>query len=437
MPQPVSQRIVVPFDGHVIGQGVNSETAERVGMGLNAGQVGEDSAADGQTATFSFQMITSQQSLESALNISAEIEARYMLFSGGGKFDFAQKNAVNSSSTYIAASCIVGNALRFGRNFVPTDNAQRLLNAGDTDGFKRAFGDRFCEALHTGGEFHAVVRVTSSNTKHQSDISASLHAEMNGLVAGGSFKAAFDLAKSDTESHTEVDIDVFQLGGQGDQIQMPGSDADKIRDIMNHFAASVHAHAVAFEAELVTYDTLALPGPSAEEQEDKRKVLEDCQARKQKYWSAISELQFLQTEDAGLIFADLPAAADHVRLENEFRRVLGALMTFARSVSVGATPPVPFVPQNEPVLPHFQRRATTSFAVWWARRTDASLLADEKTLVHKIGIATQPLLGAPLDTAPADAVQRAAALLEKLDLSFAGVEFSSTPQLHSIADLPK
>ena len=50
MPQPVSQRIVVPFDGHVIGQGVNSETAERVGMGLNAGQVGEDTAADGQTA---------------------------------------------------------------------------------------------------------------------------------------------------------------------------------------------------------------------------------------------------------------------------------------------------------------------------------------------------------------------------------------------------
>ena len=30
MPSPAPQRIVVPFAGHVIGQGFNSETGERV-----------------------------------------------------------------------------------------------------------------------------------------------------------------------------------------------------------------------------------------------------------------------------------------------------------------------------------------------------------------------------------------------------------------------
>jgi hypothetical protein len=434
---PVRQRIQAPFDGHVIGQGFNSETGERVGTGLTIGQIGEDQVADGQITTIRFHMVTSQQSMESSLNISAEIEARYMLFSGGAKFSFAEKNAVNSSSTYIVGSCVVMNATRFGRNFAPTTDAGRLIQTGDTEGFKRAFGDRFCEALRTGGELYTVIRITSSNTSHQSNIAASLHAELNALPAAGSFKAAFDTAKSDASSHTEVDIQVFQMGGQGDQVQLPGADADKIREQMNRFAASVHQHAVSYEAELVTYDTLALAMPSADELEDRRMVLEDCQARKQKYWSAISELDFLQTNDAGLIFADLPPRADLLALQSEFRRVLNALMAHARGVSVGAIPPALFVPEREPVLPHFSRRNTTTFAVWWARRNDPELLADERTLVRKIGVASSNLLSTPLTDAPPSAVQNAASLIEELDLSFIGEPFDVGEPFHSVAALPR
>jgi hypothetical protein len=433
----VRQRIRVPFDGHLIGQGFNSDTGERVGTGLAVGEVGEDSAADGQTASIRFHMVTSQQSMESSLNIGAEIEARYLLFSGGAKFSFAEKNAVNTSSTYVVGSCVVMNATRVGRNFVPTENAARLIAAGNTEALKRAFGDRFCQALRTGGEFYTVVRITSSNTSHQSNIAASLHGELNGLVAGGSFKASFNTAKSDTRSHTEVDIQVFQMGGQGSQIQLPGADADKIREQMNRFAASVHEHAVAYEAELVTYDTLALAMPSAEELEDRRRVLEDCQARKQKYWSAISQLDYLQTNDAQLIFADLPSQANLLALQSEFRRVLNALMTHARAVSAGTVPPTLFVPEREPVLPQFPRRNTTTFAVWWARRDDPELLADERTLVKKIGIAARPLLSTPLADAPAIAVQNAAALIEKLDLSFDGPTFDVGAPLHSVAALSR
>ena len=50
--------------------------------------------------------------------------------------------------------------------------AQRLIGAGDIDGFKQAFGDRYPQALPTGGEFHGVVRVTSSRTEHQQRIAA-------------------------------------------------------------------------------------------------------------------------------------------------------------------------------------------------------------------------------------------------------------------------
>jgi hypothetical protein len=427
----VQQRIIVPFEGHIIGQGVNSDTCERVGTGLKAGSEGEDQQADGQNATFKFQVITDQQSLESALNISADVEARYALLSGGAKFGFAEKNAVNSSSTYVLASCVCYNSLRSGRDFTPTDNAAALLKTGDQNAFKTAFGDRFCEALHTGGEFQALVRVTSSNTAHQSDISASLHGELNGLAASGSFKAAFDLAQKDTAAHTEVDIEIFQVGGQGAQIKMPGADADKIRDIMNGFASVAHDHPQAFEAELVTYDTLALPGPSAMEQEDRRKVLEDCQTRKQKYWSAISQLDFLQTDDAQKIFADLPGNSALENLENEFRRVLGDLMTYARGVSAGTIPANPFVPVNEPVLPVYTRVASTLFSQWWLKRNDADLLVDEQTLIHRIGQAAARLLVVPVETATPDAMQKAVNQLDTVDLSYI-----SGTRLGSVAELP-
>ncbi len=432
----IRQRIRVPFDDHVIGQGFNSDTGERVGIGLSSPAPGEDQAADGQTATMRFVMVTSQQSLESSLNISAELEARYMLFSGGAKFSFAKNSAANFSSTYIVGSCVVMNATRFGREFTPTANAQRLLTAGDMDGFKSSFGDRYCQSLRTGGEFYAVVRITSSNTSHQSKIGASLHAELNGLVAAGSFKASFDAANRDASSHTEVNIEVFQMGGQGDQVRLPGGDADKIREHMSTFAASVHQHPVAFEADLLTYDTLALPVPSILELEDKRRVLEDCQVRKQKYWSALSQIDYLLTDEANLIFSDIPSAADLAGLQNEFRRVLNALMTHARAVSSGTIPPTLFVPAREPILPHITRRNTTTFAVWWARRHDADLIADERTLVTKVGMSARKLLATPLNDATAAAVQSAAALIDDLDLGFMGAAFGDFP-LHSMASLPK
>ena len=52
--QPARQRIIVPFDGHVIGEGFNSDLAERVGTAIAAAQTGEDTFADGQDASFRF-----------------------------------------------------------------------------------------------------------------------------------------------------------------------------------------------------------------------------------------------------------------------------------------------------------------------------------------------------------------------------------------------
>jgi hypothetical protein len=429
----VRQRITVSFDGHVIGEGFNSKTVERVGTGLNPATVGEDSVAPGQSADFKFQMLTSQDSLEKALNVGAQVDARYGLFSGGAKFSFAENSAINTMSTYILASCVVTNARRFGSGFTPTPEAQPLIDAGDRAGFMTAFGDRFTQALHTGGEFHAIVRVTSSDTRHQQQISASLHGELNGLVSAVSFQAALSVAEQDAHSTTEVDIQIHQTGGVGAEISIPGTDADKIRQHMDTFAAAAHAHAAAFAAELVTYDTLALPFPSEEEEEERRQVLEDCLVRRQQYWSAISDLTFAQTKDAGLILENLPPREQLLALQNEFRRVLNDLMAHARRVADGTIPPAVFVATNEPLLPIFRRRTAGSFASWWKRfqDNDATLLQDERILIAAIASQAASSLTVPIEQAQPEAVERAANLIESLDLAT-----PEPPHLTSMANLP-
>ena len=432
--QQAPQRIVVPFNGHVIGEGFNSDAVERVGVALDVERVGEDSQAPGQSAVFKFDMVTSQASFEKALNIGAELEARYALFSGGGTFGFAESSAVNTTSTYVVASCVVLNALRFGSHFTPNETAQRLIREGDVAGFKRAFGDRYTQALRTGGEFHALVRVTSSNSEHQRNVSASLHGEFNGLVAGGSFKASLQTATADKSSHTEVNVQIYQTAGVGPEITMPGADAIKILDHMNGFAQFAHRNAAAYKAELLSYDTLALPFPSPMELEDRRQVLADCLARRQGYLSVISDLTYAQGPDADLIFADLPSPQKLVDLQNAFRRILGELMDHSRGVATGTIAPVPFVAEDEPPRPHFKRRNASNFAIWWAKRKEPDLLQDELFLITRIADRIRGTITVDIENASPEVMERAADTITELDLSFSETE--TFPHLRSIAALP-
>ena len=168
-------------------------------------------------ASTMFESVETQDSLKESLGISASVDVRIGLFSGGAKMSFAEQHAINSSSSYIAGRSFVQNAIRHGRGFRLTKEAQALVTAGNMDDFKKAFGDRFVRSLATGGEFCVVARITSSSAEHQSKLSASLHGEYNGLLNSGSFSSAFDTATAETSGKTEVSVKMLQAGGQGDE----------------------------------------------------------------------------------------------------------------------------------------------------------------------------------------------------------------------------
>jgi hypothetical protein len=137
------QVIVMPFNGQEIGQGYNSDTGESIGTALTTTNVNEDKVVDGQEVTTTIEIVTSQESLMESLGIAASADARYGLFSGGGKFDFAQKHAVNSFLSFIAGRCVVRNAVRHGHGFKLTEDANKLVTAQRMEDFKTAFGEMF------------------------------------------------------------------------------------------------------------------------------------------------------------------------------------------------------------------------------------------------------------------------------------------------------
>ena len=352
----MSQVIRTPFDDHEIGQGFNIDTRERVGTGLAVATVSEDPNANGQIVRTSFQSVTTQESLVESLGISASVDARYGLFSGDAKLNFAQSNAINSFSSFVAGRCEVHNATRHGHGFVLTPEASPLLS--DPKKFRAAFGDMFVRSLKTGGEFYVVARVTSASEAHQSKIAASLQAEYNGLVASGTFKAAFEKATSETSGQTEVTVIMSQAGGIGGQASFTGPDATRVLERLSQFPQSVHEHPVGYEAELATYDTIPIDFPSPEEIEDRDIVLADCLTQKMRFLKALSDLQFAEGPNGTVFFVDVPPATELSIMELEYRRALNGLIAHAIKVATGKmNPPQVFEANPKPRPVVFKKRA--------------------------------------------------------------------------------
>lgn len=357
----MGQIIIVPYNDQEIGQGFNSESRENVGTALTVANISEDPVANGQIVRTFFNNVTSQESLMESLGISASVDARYGLFSGGAKMDFSESHAVNSFSSFVVGRCEVNNASRHGKGFQLTPDAQAVLSTGDMANFKKAFGDMFVRSLKTGGEFYVVAQITSISEEHQSKMAASLHAECNGLIASGSFKASFETATHETSGRSEVMVFMSQSGGIGGQATFTGPDATKILERLNTFPQSTLEHPVGYEAELAAYDTIPIPIPVAEVMEDREIVLADCLQQKMAYLKALSDLRFVLGPSGTVFFDDIPPMNDLQIIERQYRDALNGLMAHAILVATGKmNPPQVYVANPAPPPLNLKKRSVSN-----------------------------------------------------------------------------
>ncbi|MFF4833969.1 PASTA domain-containing protein [Streptomyces sp. NPDC001315] len=341
MPQvPQVRRIL--FNDEEIGMGFNSESGLAVGTALDSFTIAENPTAPGAEVTSSISIINTHEELQENLGMSFEAQGRYGFFSASTKTKFSESTKFNSTSTFLVARCLVENSMRRGKNFKVTGEAKALLDANRTDEFSRAFGDSFIRGLQTGGEFYAVIRITSVSTSKQSELAATLQAEANGLVASGSFKAAFTEANGSESTRSEFSATMYQKAGTGTQISPTVSIEDVIQRY-RQFPEIARANAAAYETEVATYDTLPLPLPTPEEREDFLLALADAREKKLNYIQARNDLEFALKNP--MFFRDLPSSETLNGAISDYTKLINAVMAHAIALSRGQiTPPQLFDP---------------------------------------------------------------------------------------------
>jgi hypothetical protein len=372
---------------------------ERIGMGFSSGSglavgtpfvnddivVEEDPNAPGQEVFSTIVIINTHEELMKSIGMSLDAQGRYGFFSGALKAQFTESTSYNSTSTFLSAKVIVQNPFTRGREFNLSEVANGLLEPpAQEEVFTRAFGDGFVRGLQTGGEFYAVIRLTSASTTKQDELAVTLQAAYNGLATAAEFEATFRQANLSASTRSEFSGMMYQRAGSGEEISVVTEVSDILARVRN-FPTIVEAEPVAYEVEVATYDTLPLPLPTPEEQEDFLIALHDAREKKLRYLQAKNDLEFARLHAE--FFEDLPA--DDVLLQAivTYTQLLNAVMNHGIELSQGRMrPPRVFDPNAlappivEPLPMHFKRKRLGEPTIM----VPQLLSIDDKTLVRAL-----------------------------------------------------
>lgn len=223
-----------------------------------------------------------------------------------------------------------------GTNFRVNPSAQALLDTLRFDDFKRAFGDCFVRGLQTGGEFYCVIRITSVSSTAQNELSVELQAEFNGLVASGGFQGKFTRANASASTRSKYTVTMYQKAGTGQEIS-PTVEISEAINRFKTFPEIARTSAVAYETEIATYDTLPLPIPTPEEQEDFIFALRDAREKKLRYIQTRNDLEFAVRNP--MFFETLPSNDILSSAINVYTRLINAVMDHGTRLARGQIRP--------------------------------------------------------------------------------------------------
>jgi hypothetical protein len=438
------------YNGEDIGMGFNSDTGLAVGTALKfttpTGIVSQEVSAD-------VTIVTSHTDLMSSLHMSAGLEGRYAFASGSLKTDFAQKTQYNSSSTFVVAKMVVNNVVTRGQNFTLNPDQQHLLDS-QIDVFNRAFGDSFVRGHYTGGEFYAVMRITSVDSKTESNLAFSLHASVQGGIAGVDFKGDFDKANTQADTKSEFSVTFYQKGGVGADEIGTTLDIDDIKKRLKDFPNAVRDHAFPYFIEVATYDTIPLPLPTKEQQEDFLIAIADADEKKLKYLQGHNDCDFASEHPD--YFFDPPARPVLLTMSETYLQLANGAIDHAVRLSKGEIVPprlfdpaklTPPVSEPEIVLRKRDVGLERSFSDWWTTKDKPVTRKTDRMLVQDIGLAAIEELndfnnivdpGGDLEKTArlqGDALSRIVASFKEYDWARAGARISPLGPLDSLSAL--
>lgn len=451
MPQTkIPQIQTLNYNGEDIGMGFNRDTGLAVGIALDftlpVGELAQESGGE-------ISVVTSHEDLMTKLHTSVEVGGRYYFLSGGGKVDYSNNTDYNTSSTFVLARSILQNTVQRGKEFILKPRFQHLLDT-DPEAFNTAFGDSFVRAHFNGGEFYAMMRLTSTSSDTESNLATSLQLDLQGVVVAGSFKAQLEIAKNDKKNHTEFSVKFYQKGGTGANEIGTTLDVDEIRTRMKAFPDAVKNHPFPYTIEVADYNTVPLPTPPKEQLDDLLLTLADDETKKLRYIQGRNDFDFAAEHPE--FFNDPPAAPVLRAVSSAYTQLFNAVITHAIALSKGEIPPSLFDPSKlsppiaEPALVLRKRDLLVegNFVDLWASKDIPGIRKNDHDLILDIGNLAASQISAfdtivdpsgdPAKTArlQGEALARVVTSFREFSWDHAGVGFANRGPLNSLSLLP-
>ena len=423
MPSQIEQVRRIAFDQQELGMGFNSDTGQVVGTALDFDAPAPPGA---QEASSSASMVTTQEAVMESLNMSFEAAGRYALSSASLKAEFSRNTTYNSVSTFVVARMVVQNQIARGRNFRVKQEAQDLLETNQA-AFDRAFGDSFVRGLLSGGEFYAVMRITSFDTSVQQSLGVTLQAEINGGLTEVDFKGEFTKANQNSQTRSEFNVVFYQRGGSGEEQIGTTLSVDDIKERLRELPTAIAANPFPYQVELATYDTIPLATPPKFQADAFVAALADANKRHLDFLQRRNDFEFAAQQQE--FFEAPPSAEECLAAAAVFLRAANAALAHAVGLARGEIDPPQFFDLSaiDPpiVLPTLtlQKKSLEhrAFRDWYVIRDDPALTQDDHMLVTAIATVAAEEINdfdaIPTEAAKGEALEAVVAGFEKINLA--------------------
>jgi hypothetical protein len=272
---------------------------------------------------FKLRQITTSSELAEELNISASGSFRAQFGKASAKASYASQQNINRFSVYLLVQVLVTNPVERMRDVKLTAEAWDLLETKGEEEFRERRGDEFLSGITTGGEYLAILQITTRSEEERKNVSASVRAKGGTWRAGADFK--FALEKISEEQ--EIEVTSFQQGG--DTTTVPDT-LEEILERAVNFPQQVKDKSFPYTAFFQDYSTLDLPSGMMNpiDVANQKRVIEKLADYYLSYSDTLNSIEYVFKNPSQ--FEDFDAVALNTKA-NEVRGVLNTLVESASS----------------------------------------------------------------------------------------------------------
>jgi PASTA domain len=316
---PFQEGMKVGFGYDLVGGTPSSGPAVR-------GTLSSIQKSGGQQVVSHLVRVTDLASLHEELGVNVDAGGSYFGASADVKVGFAKECGISSYSLHVVVGVTVVDAFQSFDDPVLTDEAADLIRLKDTPRFHARFGDVFIDGVRRGGEYFAVIEISSSDESTREDIAVQVEAAYNSFALSAHLDVGVKSSKSSSSAHTEVRIHIYRNGAVG-------AAAFSLEEVLSEaraFPPSVQGDLAApFAVSLADYTTLNLPsdGFSFIDVENQREVLAEHALKRFQFLKLLNDISHILLNPTD--FVDV----NRDTLERQQAQVTDAINTMEREAS--------------------------------------------------------------------------------------------------------